>query len=102
MSTPVRPFDISLAHPLTTAYFSLGFSSQQPHVRQLFDFRICDVDTQISCTWLRLIASGLDRLIEKLLRLEREYDASPTDENLIAMNRCTAQWQQALSIEEDY
>ncbi|KAK4390420.1 hypothetical protein Sango_2105300 [Sesamum angolense] len=33
---------------------------------------------------------------------EGEYDASPTDENLIAMNRCTAQWQQALSIEEDY
>ncbi|KAL0404118.1 UNVERIFIED_CONTAM: hypothetical protein Sradi_2052600 [Sesamum radiatum] len=39
---------------------------------------------------------------EEVVHAERNFDAMPTDENLINMNRCTALLQHALSIEKDF
>ncbi|KAL0450913.1 UNVERIFIED_CONTAM: hypothetical protein Slati_1647700 [Sesamum latifolium] len=39
---------------------------------------------------------------EAVVQAEKRYDSTPTEANLLEMNRCTAQLQHALSIEEDY
>ncbi|KAL0361196.1 UNVERIFIED_CONTAM: hypothetical protein Sradi_3804100 [Sesamum radiatum] len=48
------------------------------------------------------IFSNVKAAEEVMTRAERTYDVDPTDLNLMEMNRCTALYQQSLSIEEDY
>ncbi|KAL0439993.1 UNVERIFIED_CONTAM: hypothetical protein Slati_2482300 [Sesamum latifolium] len=48
------------------------------------------------------IFCNLRRAEDAVKQAERAFDALPNDENLIAMNQCTAEWQRALLIEEDY
>ncbi|KAL0304188.1 UNVERIFIED_CONTAM: putative ribonuclease H protein [Sesamum radiatum] len=48
------------------------------------------------------IFANLTLAEEAVVQAEKRYDSTPTEANLLEMNKCTAQLQHALSIEEDF